>query len=310
MGSSRKPGGRRFNVGRLSTATDRGTLRDALAEFLATAIFVFAAEGSTLSLLLLHHAHGNNAGNNKQGQGLVAVALAHALALAGAVASTVNISGGHVNPAITFGALLAGDVCLVRSAVYWTAQLLGAVAASLLLRITTGGAHLPDHALAAGVEGWHAVALEAAMAFALMYAYYATAIDPRRTPRRWARLPCHRHGPPRRRQRAGMRPVRRRGHEPGPGLRAGRRGLPPLAQPVGLLGRAFRRRWTCRTRLRAPRRHPARPHPEATANFHLVTSYLLCLLPNLITSLPVVKCCMASSAMLEFVSSCSVRMCV
>ncbi|KAK3150245.1 hypothetical protein QOZ80_3AG0230750 [Eleusine coracana subsp. coracana] len=181
MGSSRKPGGRRFNVGRLSTATDRGTLRDALAEFLATAIFVFAAEGSTLSLLLLHHAHGNNAGNNKQGQGLVAVALAHALALAGAVASTVNISGGHVNPAITFGALLAGDVCLVRSAVYWTAQLLGAVAASLLLRITTGGAHLPDHALAAGVEGWHAVALEAAMAFALMYAYYATAIDPRRT---------------------------------------------------------------------------------------------------------------------------------
>lgn len=41
--------------------------------------------------------------------------------------------------------------------------------------------HLSDHALAAGVEGWHAVVLEAAMAFGLMYAYYATAIDPRTT---------------------------------------------------------------------------------------------------------------------------------
>lgn len=40
--------------------------------------------------------------------------------------------------------------------------------------------HLPEHAqMAAGAQGWHAVVLEAAMAFGLMYAYYATAIDPR-----------------------------------------------------------------------------------------------------------------------------------
>lgn len=129
----RRPGGRRFNVGRLATATDRGTLRDAFAEFLATAIFVFAAEGATLSLL--HH---DNV-SNQHGRSLLTVAVAHALALAAAVASTLNISGGHVNPAITFGALLAGDVCLVRSVVYWTAQQLGAVTAALLLTITTGG---------------------------------------------------------------------------------------------------------------------------------------------------------------------------
>ncbi|TVU48644.1 hypothetical protein EJB05_08285 [Eragrostis curvula] len=155
----------RPRLGRLSTFTDPGTLRDAFAELVATAIFVFAAEGATLSL-----------GKG----GLVSVALAHALALAAAVACTMNISGGHVNPAITFGAFLSGQVCLVRSIVYWTGQLIGAVTAALLLRITTGGVHLAEHTLAAGVEGWHAAVLEAAMAFGLMYAYHATAVDPRR----------------------------------------------------------------------------------------------------------------------------------
>ncbi|KAL6645313.1 hypothetical protein ACP70R_016921 [Stipagrostis hirtigluma subsp. patula] len=168
-----RAGRRRFNVGRVATARDPATLRDALAEFLATAIFVFAAEGATLSLGKLYHDKG-------MVSGLVAVALAHALALAAAVASTVNISGGHVNPAVTFGALLGGHVCLVRSLVYWTAQLLGAVAAALLLRLATGGVHLPEYAPAAGVAGWQAAVLEAAMAFGLMYAYYATVVDQRR----------------------------------------------------------------------------------------------------------------------------------
>jgi aquaporin TIP len=38
---------------------------------------------------------------------------------------------------------------------------------------------LPEYALAGGMTGWHAVVLDAAMAFGLMYAYYATAMDPR-----------------------------------------------------------------------------------------------------------------------------------
>ncbi|AQL10077.1 Aquaporin TIP3.1 [Zea mays] len=127
---------RRFTVGHLATAKDPATLRHAAAELLATAIFVFAAEGATLSLGRMHH-------HDKGGGGLVAVALAHALALAAAVGCAANISGGHVNPAVTFGALLAGRICLVRSLVYWAAQLLGA----------------------------------AAMAFGLMYAYFATVMD-------------------------------------------------------------------------------------------------------------------------------------
>ncbi|XP_066324262.1 aquaporin TIP3-1-like [Miscanthus floridulus] len=163
---------RRFTVGHLATATDPATLRRAAAELLATAIFVFAAEGATLSFGRMHrHDKGGVVG------GLVAVALAHALALAAAVACAANISGGHVNPAVTFGALLAGRICLVRSLVYWAAQLLGAVAAALVLRLATGGMHLPEYALAGGVSGWQAAVLEAAMAFGLMHAYFVTVMD-------------------------------------------------------------------------------------------------------------------------------------
>lgn len=68
---------------------------------------------------------------------LVAIALAHALALFAAVSASINVSGGHVNPAVTFGTLLGGRISVVRAIYYWIAQLLGAVVAALLLRLVT-----------------------------------------------------------------------------------------------------------------------------------------------------------------------------
>lgn len=73
------------------------------------------------------------------GAGLLLVALAHALSFFAAVASSLNVSGGHLNPAVTFGTLVAGRVSVVRALYYWVAQLLGAVVASLLLRLATDG---------------------------------------------------------------------------------------------------------------------------------------------------------------------------
>ena len=69
---------------------------------------------------------------------LVMVALAHGLSLFSAVASSINVSGGHVNPAVTFGALLGGRISLIRAVYYWVAQLLGAIVACLLLLVTAG----------------------------------------------------------------------------------------------------------------------------------------------------------------------------
>lgn len=71
--------------------------------------------------------------------GLVAAALAHGFALFVAVSVGTNISGGHVNPAVTFGAFVGGHITLLRGILYWIAQLLGSVVACLLLKFSTGG---------------------------------------------------------------------------------------------------------------------------------------------------------------------------
>lgn len=65
--------------------------------------------------------------------------VAHALALAAAVALASNASGGHVNPAVTFGVLVGRRISLGRAVLYWAAQLLGAVVAVVLLRLALGG---------------------------------------------------------------------------------------------------------------------------------------------------------------------------
>ncbi|XP_078162160.1 putative aquaporin TIP3-1 [Carex rostrata] len=164
---------RRFAVGRTEDVYHPDTMRSALAEFLATAIFVFAAEGSLLSLDKLYK-------DTTTASGLVAVAIAHALALTVAVSTAMNISGGHVNPAVTFGALLGGRISLIRALFYWVAQLLGAIVAAALLRITTGGMRPLGFSLASGITEWHALLLEIIMTFGLTYTFYATALDPKR----------------------------------------------------------------------------------------------------------------------------------
>ncbi|XP_058090209.1 aquaporin TIP3-1-like [Magnolia sinica] len=164
---------RRFAFGRAEEARHPDSMRAALSEFVATFIFVFAGEGSVLALGKLYQ-------DTSPASGLVAVAVAHALALFAAVAISINISGGHVNPAVTFGALAGGRISVLRAVFYWVAQLLGAVVASLLLRLTTDGMRPVGFVVASGVGVWHALLLEIVMTFGLVYTVYATAIDPKR----------------------------------------------------------------------------------------------------------------------------------
>lgn len=111
--------------------------------------------------------------------GLVAAALAHGLALFVAVAVGANISGGHVNPAVTFGIFVGGNISLLRGILYWIAQLLGSVVASLLLKFVTG---LPTGTFGLGsdVTVWNAFVFEIVLTFGLVYTVYATAVDPKK----------------------------------------------------------------------------------------------------------------------------------
>lgn len=69
--------------------------------------------------------------------GLVAIAVAHAFALFVGVAVAANISGGHLNPAVTFGLAVGGNITLLTGFFYWIAQLAGSIVACLLLKLVT-----------------------------------------------------------------------------------------------------------------------------------------------------------------------------
>ncbi|GMP89207.1 hypothetical protein CsSME_00040879 [Camellia sinensis var. sinensis] len=147
----------RIAVGSPAEASQPDALKAALAEFISMLIFVFAGEGAGMAFSKLTD------GGSTTPAGLVAASLAHAFALFVAVSVGANISGGHVNPAVTFGAFLGGHITLLRSILYWIAQCLGSVVACLLLKFATGG-----------------LVFEIVMTFGLVYTVYATALDPKK----------------------------------------------------------------------------------------------------------------------------------
>ncbi|KAL8166806.1 hypothetical protein V2J09_008305 [Rumex salicifolius] len=179
----------RIAIGSPGEASHPDALRAALAEFISMLIFVFAGEGSGMAFNKLTS---NGAATPA---GLVAAALSHGFALFVAVAVGANISGGHVNPAVTFGAFIGGHITLLRGILYWIAQLLGSVAACFLLKFATGGLvrkpqltsrlkmweqETSAFSLSSGVSASNALVFEIVMTFGLVYTVYATAIDPKK----------------------------------------------------------------------------------------------------------------------------------
>ena len=148
--------------------------RRASAEFLGTLLFVFVGAGSVIAVSYL--------GVGVQGSALLMIALANGLALAVAVSATMGTSGGHLNPAVTVGALIGGRIRAADALVYIVCQVLGATVAGFLLM-----ASMP---LAAGsAAAWGAPALgpqtaplqgiilEAVTTFFLVMVVFGTAID-------------------------------------------------------------------------------------------------------------------------------------
>ncbi|GMP69171.1 hypothetical protein CsSME_00028526 [Camellia sinensis var. sinensis] len=164
----------RIAVGTPGEASQPDALKAALAEFFSMVIFVFAGEGSGMAFNKLTD------NGSATPSGLVAASLAHAFALFVAVSVGANISGGHVNPAVTFGAFLGGNITLLRAILYWIAQLLGSVVACMLLKFSTGGLETSAFSLSTNVTVWNALVFEIVMTFGLVYTVYATAVDPKK----------------------------------------------------------------------------------------------------------------------------------
>ncbi|KAD4384277.1 hypothetical protein E3N88_24445 [Mikania micrantha] len=162
----------RVAIGRYEDeVTHPSAIKAFVAEFISVLIFVFAGQGSGMAFCKL-----TNDGATTP-SGLIAAAIAHGLGLFVAVAVSANISGGHVNPAVTFGAFLVViSLCYVRSFTLLRSFLgrLWLVCFSTSLQTTTG------FSLTAGLSVWNAFVFEIVMTFGLVYTVYATAIDPKK----------------------------------------------------------------------------------------------------------------------------------
>jgi aquaporin Z len=101
------------------------------AEFVGTAALVFLGCGAAVL-----------AGD---AVGQVGIAFAFGLAIVAMAYGIGPVSGCHVNPAVSFGAFLAGRMRLNEMLVYWAAQFAGAVVgAGILVMIASG---TPDFAI-------------------------------------------------------------------------------------------------------------------------------------------------------------------
>lgn len=155
------------------------TWRAALAELIAVLLFVFVGAGSVVTVVgVLGLSPASDAG------ALVAISLAHGLAIATLVAATAKLSGGHVNPAVTFAAVITNRMKLGPGVLYIAGQLIGAVLGALLLDLVVVdsvagnlGAHgLNDEALEGAGAG---LVVEIILTFVLVFTIFAVAMDPK-----------------------------------------------------------------------------------------------------------------------------------
>jgi MIP family channel proteins len=114
--------------------------------------------------------------------GLVGVALAFGLIVGTMVASLGHISGAHINPAVTFMALITGRMKLPMAAAYVVAQLLGGVAGAGALEAVADPAnwekvHGATTTLSVGVSA--GLMTEFILTFFLVLVIFGAAIDPR-----------------------------------------------------------------------------------------------------------------------------------
>lgn len=130
-----------------------------LAEFIGTFTLVFIG-GSAVAMTI------------NQGGSLVGSALAFGLALVAIIYIWGSYSGAHVNPAVSFGFAVAGQMNWLLMIGYWIAQLLGGIAAAALIAYFygTGNAGVSIGSVT-NVDAWKAILLEAFLTFFLVLAY-------------------------------------------------------------------------------------------------------------------------------------------
>ena len=99
-----------------------------VAEFIGTFALIFIGAGA-LAITGL-----NLDGHSYALENLLVVALAHGFVVIAFVYAYGHISGTHINPAVTLGLLVAGEVGFSTAIGYWIVQFSGGIAGALVLK--------------------------------------------------------------------------------------------------------------------------------------------------------------------------------
>ena len=154
--------------------------RAIIAEFVATLLFLYITVATVIGYKV------QSAADPCGGVGVLGIAWAFGGMIFVLVYCTAGISGGHINPAVTFGLFLARKVSLVRALLYMIAQCLGAMCGVGLVKafqsayfVRYGGG---ANTLAAGYSKGTGLAAEIIGTFVLVYTVFS-ATDPKRSAR-------------------------------------------------------------------------------------------------------------------------------
>ncbi|KAJ6840095.1 putative aquaporin PIP2-6 [Iris pallida] len=154
--------------------------RALIAEFIATLLFLYVTVATVIGYK--HQSADDACG----GVGLLGIAWAFGGMIFVLVYCTAGISGGHINPAVTFGLFLARKVSLARAVLYMVAQCLGAICGVGLVKAfqkhhynTFGGG---ANSVAEGYSKGTALGAEIIGTFVLVYTVFS-ATDPKRSAR-------------------------------------------------------------------------------------------------------------------------------
>lgn len=100
---------------------------------------------------------------------VVVSGIANAFALSSVLYIAWDISGGHVNPAVTFAIAVGGHISVPTALFYWVAQLIASLMACLVLKVVVVGmVHLFQHPLIFNIY------LCNTYIFFYLYSYYIT----------------------------------------------------------------------------------------------------------------------------------------
>ncbi|MCL7026196.1 hypothetical protein MKW94_004030 [Papaver nudicaule] len=154
--------------------------RALIAEFVATLLFLYI--GVLTVIGYVSHRGEDVCG----GVGFLGVAWAFGVMIFILVYCTAGISGGHINPAVTFGLFLARKVSLPRAVLYIVAQCLGATCGVALVKASQP-TYYDDYggginAVSASYSRGTAYVAEIVGTFVLVYTVFS-ATDPKRNAR-------------------------------------------------------------------------------------------------------------------------------